>query len=213
MEKWICKVCGYAQHGEKAPDRCPQCGAPQSDFFQDGKKNGCAFSIICFIAFLATSILTFLSCRSSVTVDNSPVPAVDIERYLGKWYEVARFDHSFERDLVQCTANYSLREDGTIIITNRGKKNGEWKTSIGKGKLTETSGRLRVSFFGPFYSDYSILMLAPDYSYALVGGNGDNYLWILSRTPQLKQETRELIIKEARKRGYKTDSLIWVEQK
>ena len=98
------------------------------------------------------------------------------------------------------------------MVVNRGWKDGEWNTSEGKAKLTEKPGLLRVSFFGPFYSDYRIMMLAPDYSYSLVGGNGDNYLWILSRTPQLNPETRSDILREAQRRGYKTENLIWVDQ-
>lgn len=211
MEKWICKDCGYTQYG-KAPDRCPQCGAPKSKFYQEGQSKGCLFSVISTIVMLTVVIFSFCACSSTLTVDNTAVSSVDLNRYLGQWYEVARFDHSFERDMEQCTATYTMREDGKIKVLNKGMKHGEWKTSEGKAKLTDHPGILRVSFFGPFYSDYRILMLAPDYSYALIGGNSDNYLWILSRTPQLEEIMRNRIIKEAQRRGYKTEKLIWVQQ-
>ena len=213
MKKWVCEVCGYTHHGEGAPDRCPQCGASKSRFYMKEKRRWSIMSILAILVILAALCFTFFACRSTVTVDNSTVKAVNLDRYLGKWYEVARFDHRFERDLVQCTATYALNDDGKITVTNRGWKDGEWKTSVGKGKVTDNPGVLRVSFFGPFYSDYRIMMLAPDYSYALVGGNGDNYLWVLSRTPALKPDDREAVIGEARRRGYKTENLIWVDQK
>lgn len=212
MEKWICKACGYIHRGDDAPERCPQCGAPQSKFYPEGKDNGCAFSMIFIIITLSAMALTLFSCRTTKTVDNSAVKALNLNRYLGKWYEIARFDHRFERDMMLCSATYTMRDDGTITVENKGMKHGKWKTSIGRAKLTDVPGVLRVSFFRPFYSDYRVLMVAPDYSYALVGGSNDKYLWILSRTPQLDKETRGKIILEARFRGYKTENLVWVEQ-
>lgn len=181
-------------------------------FFQEGKTSGCLFSFIATIIMMTVSIFSFFSCCSTLTVDNTAVKNVDLNRYLGQWYEVARFDHSFERDMEQCTANYSMREDGKIKVLNQGIKNGKWKTSEGKAILTDHPGILRVSFFGPFYTDYRILMLAPDYSYALIGGNSDDYLWILSRTPQLDEIMRNRLIQEAQRRGYQTEDLIWVQQ-
>lgn len=212
METWICSVCGYEHYGEEAPERCPKCGAPKAQFYKKGKGRGCAFGFL--LTTVLTAVMTTLfACHSTVTVDNSVVTRLDLNKYLGKWYEVARFDHGFERDMVQCTADYALQDDGTIKVTNRGLKNGKWKTSVGKAKVTEMPGVLRVSFFGPFYSDYRIMMVAPDYSYALIGGASDNYLWILSRTPQIKDSTRDQLLREARRRGYQTSNLIWVDQK
>lgn len=176
------------------------------------KKKGYALTIFLILAMLSTVFTVFFACRTTTTVDNSSVKKLDLNRYLGKWYEVARFNHRFERDMQQCTATYSLQGDGTIKVVNNGVKNGKWKTSVGKAKMTETPGVLRVSFFGPFYSDYRVLMLAPDYSYALVGGSDDDYLWILSRTPKLKNDVIEKIVSEAHRRGYDTENLIWVEQ-
>lgn len=159
-------------------------------------------------------VVIFLVFRysTSLTVDNSTVRAVDLNRYMGKWYEIARFDHRFERNLEQCTAHYSIQPNGTIQITNQGIKQGKWHTSIGKGKMTDQPGVLRVSFFGPFYSDYRIMMLDANYNYALIGGESDDYLWILSRTPQLEEDARNEIIQEAERRGYDTHMLIWVKQ-
>lgn len=158
-------------------------------------------------------LMALFSCSSPVTVDNSVVDKVDLNQYQGKWYEIARLDHCFEEGMTHCTATYTLLGDGKVEVKNRGKENGEWKEMEGKGKLTTEPGVLKVSFFGPFYSDYRIMMLAHDYSYALVGGDGDDYLWILSRTPKLKQDTIDKIVHEANVRGYNTTKLIWVEQK
>lgn len=151
------------------------------------------------------------SCRGQ-KVDNSTVRSLDLERYLGTWYEIARFDHSFERGLIHAKAQYSLNSDGTIAVTNSGMKNGKYKESIGKVKLTKTAGRLRVSFFGPFYSDYRVMMLSKDYKYALVGSKSPGYLWILSRTPEVPEDVLNTILDVASGRGYDTDKLIWVEQ-
>lgn len=151
------------------------------------------------------------SCKAQ-KVDNSTVKALDLDRYLGAWYEIARFDHSFERGLTHARAFYLLNEDGTITVTNSGMKDGKPKTSVGKAKLTDTVGRLRVSFFGPFYSDYRVMMLSEDYSYALVGSKSADYLWILSRTPVVPEDVLSSIIDEATSRGYDTGKLIWVNQ-
>ena len=210
MEKWTCKVCGYVHHGEEAPERCPQCGAPQTQFVVKRGDAGCAWAII--ILGMTLAGVAVLACRSSLTVDNTAVANVDMKKYLGKWYEIARFDHRFERNMTHCTATYTMKNDGTIKVTNEGKKDGKWKTTNGKARLTDEVGVLRVSFFGPFYSDYRIMKLAPDYSYALVGGGSDDYLWILSRKPQLDEDTRYMLVREAQRRGYQTDKLIWVEQ-
>ena len=151
------------------------------------------------------------------TVDNSTIRAFDPDRYLGQWYEIARYDHSFERDLVGCTAEYSFRKDGKIRVLNSGHLktlDGPYKESVGKARLKRNGkpGQLQVSFFGPFYGDYYILDLAPDYSYSVVGSSSPKYLWILSRTPQLSPEVRSKILSNLQKRGYDTEKLIWVKQ-
>lgn len=162
--------------------------------------------------FASLIALLLVACGTSTKVDNTPVASLDLQRYLGDWYELARFDHSFERGLDFCKANYALREDGKIAVTNTGIKDGEQKTSNGKAKTTDTPALLRVSFFGPFYSDYRVMLLDPDYGWALVGSKSAKYLWILSRTPELPQETLDTILAEAQRRGYDTGKLIWVKQ-
>ena len=147
-----------------------------------------------------------------LTVDNSVIEEVDLNRYVGEWYEIARFDHRFERGMEQTKATYTLREDGKIDVLNTGIKDGKPKTAEGKAKLTDTPAILRVSFFGPFYSDYRIMLLDSAYQYALIGSGTDDYLWLLSRTPQLSEEAKETLLNEAQQRGYDTDKLIWVKQ-
>lgn len=157
-------------------------------------------------------LLRLLTGRSKLTVDNSVITDFDLNRFLGDWYETARFDHRFERGMQKTKAKYTLRKDGKVDVLNSGVKNGKPSEAKGVAKLTGTPGLLRVSFWGPFFSDYRILLLDKDYQYALIGGSSDKYLWILSRTPQLTDEVKEKILAEARFRGYDTTGLIWVEQ-
>ena len=145
------------------------------------------------------------------SIDNQPV-AISLNKYLGKWYEIARFDHSFERDMQKVTAEYKLLPDGNIQVINSGYRDGKFKETIGKAKTTDISGLLRVSFFMNFYSDYRVLMIDKDYQYVLVGSNSPKYLWILSRTPQLSNDVLQNIINVAKEKGYDTDKLIFVEQ-
>ena len=161
---------------------------------------------------LVSSLALAEGCASTLKVDNAPVAALDLNRYLGEWYEIARFDHSFERGVEQAKANYTQNADGTIKVVNTGIRDGKPKTAIGKGKKTDTPGLLRVSFFGPFYADYRVMMIDEDYTYALVGSGGADYLWILSRTSGLSETAKSELLYEARRRGYDTDKLIWVRQ-
>ena len=161
------------------------------------------FSIICAL---------LPACAKAQQVDNTPVGNLDLEKYLGQWYEIARFDHSFERGVEFAKAEYSLMDNGKIKVVNSGIRDGKVKASEGKAKTTDTDGLLRVSFFGPFYSDYRILMLDDDYRYALVGSGSPKYLWILSRTPQIPDDVKASLLLEARLRGYDVGDLIWVKQ-
>ena len=161
--------------------------------------------------FMALAAMFFSACDAT-EIDNSTVKAVDLNRYLGSWYEIAKYDHVFERGLDYAMANYTLRDDGKIDVLNTGIKDGRAKDAKGIAKTTNIPGLLKVSFFGPFYSDYRIMMLDTNYQYVLVGGSNDKYLWILSRTPQLDEATKALILAEADKRGYDTSKLIWVKQ-
>ena len=164
-----------------------------------------------------TILVSFLAltagCVSVPKVDNAPVAVLDLNRYLGEWYEIARFDHSFERGVERAKAKYSLKDDGTIEVVNSGIKDGKPKTAIGKGKTTDTPGLLRVSFFGPFYADYRVMLIDKDYSHALVGSGSADYLWILSRTPRWPEAAKFELLAEAQRRGYDAGKLIWVEQK
>ena len=162
--------------------------------------------------FIVLAAIAVAGCVSGPKVDNAPVAALDLNRYLGEWYEIARFDHSFERGIERAKANYMLNEDGTIKVVNSGVKDGKSKTAIGKGKRTDTPALLRVSFFGPFYADYRVMKIDADYTYALVGSGGADYLWMLSRTPKLADDAKSELLVEARRRGYDTDKLIWVKQ-
>lgn len=162
--------------------------------------------------FTLSVLLSLLMGCSKQTVDNSVVTDFDLNRFLGSWYEIARFDHKFERGMEQTKAMYVLRDDGKVDVLNTGIKNGEHSEAKGLAKLTDTAGLLRVSFWGPFYSDYRIMLLDNDYQYALIGSGSDDYLWILSRTPRISDETKTQILAEAQKRGYDTTKLIWVKQ-
>lgn len=161
---------------------------------------------------MALSAMLFTGCESA-KLDNSTVKSVDLNRYLGSWYEIARFDHSFERGMEYAMAHYTMRDDGKIDVLNTGIKDGRAKDAKGIAKTTNQQGLLRVSFFGPFFSDYRIMLLDENYQYVLVGGSTNRFLWILSRTPQLDEATLSLILAEADRRGYDTTRLLWVKQK
>jgi apolipoprotein D and lipocalin family protein len=159
----------------------------------------------------------FLSGCAGIPEDLKPVVEFDITRYLGTWYEIARLDHSFERGLEKVSANYSLRNDGGIRVINKGydPKKGTWKDAEGKAYFLDTPavGRLKVSFFGPFYGGYNIIELDKQhYQYALVCGPDKSYLWILSRTPDMDKDLLKLLISKAKMLGFKTESLIFVNQ-
>lgn len=164
---------------------------------------------------MAAILLSALSGSAKpYDIDRSTVSDVDLKRYMGRWYEIARFDHSFERNLSYCEAFYAMQDDGTISVVNTGinTNNEHRKTSYGKAKLGDRPGQLRVSFFWFFYSDYNILALDDNYDWALIGSRSPKYLWILARTPSLSQETTEHITAIAKERGYDTSKLIWVKQ-
>lgn len=144
--------------------------------------------------------------------DNSVVTNFDLNRFLGDWYEIARFDHRFERGLDGTMASYSLRGDGKVSVLNTGMKDGKPTKAKGIAKITDLPAHFRVSFWGPFYSDYRIMLIDENYQYALIGGGSDDYLWILSRTPQISADAYSRILAEAKRRGYDTDKLIRVNR-
>jgi len=150
-------------------------------------------------------------------IDTSTVKSLDLNRYLGTWYEIARFPHTFEKDLVWVTATYSLRDDGKIRVVNQGYRNspdGRLKKATGKAKIPDPDApaRLKVSFFLFFYSDYFVMELGDDYQYAMIGSKSPDYFWILSRTPQMKSETYEMLLARAEERGYDLSRLVKVPQ-
>ncbi len=167
-----------------------------------------------FIALV--SGMFFSGCAGS-TADLAAVTDFQPEKYMGVWYEIVRLPHYFERGLDHVQAEYTLKPDGMIQVVNSGQRNGENRRIVGKAKLKDPKarplkGELRVSFFGPFYSDYRIIELAPDYSYAVVTGSSRDYLWILSRQPALPQEQLQKILDRLNKVGFKIDQLEYPRQ-
>jgi len=160
----------------------------------------------------------FLAGCADVPDHIQPINGFELNRYLGTWYEIARLDHSFERGLQQVTANYSLRSDGGVKVTNKGfnldKK--KWKEAEGKAYFVGEPdiGQLKVSFFGPFYGGYNIIELDKEgYQYSLVCGPNLSYLWILARDPNLDQQTVDSLVAKARSLGFETDKLIFVRHR
>lgn len=171
------------------------------------------------LVFLITGFF-FSSCKiQEPMIDNRVVKSLDLNNYLGTWYEIARYDHSFEKGLVGVTANYSLRKDGKIKVVNSGYKNtltGKYSQAIGKAKIPDPinePAKLKVSFFLFFYGDYFVMELDENYQWALIGSNSDRYLWILSRTPKIEEELYSELLQKLIKRGYDVTKLIKVEQK
>lgn len=143
----------------------------------------------------------------------APVDGFEPARFLGRWHEVARLDHRFERGLQAVTADYALRPDGGIDVTNRGLDcaSGQWREAEGRAYFVRGPevGQLRVSFFGPFYSGYNVVLLDPEYGFALVAGNDRSYLWILSRTPALPEATLRDLVAAAARLGFPTGELLY----
>ncbi|MFO8045668.1 MAG: lipocalin family protein [Halomonas sp.] len=145
-----------------------------------------------------------------------PVTGFELDRYLGEWYEIARLDHSFERGLDCVTADYSRRTDGGVRVLNRGVKLDEGEASEAEGRAyfigDEDVGRLKVSFFGPFYGGYNVLALDDDYQWSLVAGPDRDYLWILARTPTLPDATYRALVERAERLDFPVEELIEVKQ-
>lgn len=162
-------------------------------------------------------LLTFLTGCTGVPEGVTPVRDFELHRYLGKWYEIARLDHSFERGLEQVTAEYSLRSDGSVDVINRGysPKDGRWHEAEGKARVVgkPNVGHLKVSFFGPFYSSYVVFELdTTNYQYAFVSGNSKSYLWLLSRTPTVSDALLTRFRTRAGKLGFPVNELVYVVQ-
>jgi len=168
------------------------------------------------LIFLLNTVIIIIGLSSCNTIPEGviAVKPFNKERYLGKWYEIARLDFKYERDLNNTTAEYSLNTDGTIKVDNRGynTKKREWKQAIGKAKFigNDDVAMLKVSFFGPFYSGYNVIALDSGYRYALISGASFKYLWILSRETSIPDDIKIKYLKIAEDYGYNTSALLWI---
>ena len=168
-----------------------------------------------YLYVLLSLLPLFLSGCVGLPDGIQPVEDFSLQRYLGTWHEIARLDHSFERGLTRVTAEYSLNEDGSVKVINRGydAAKGRWKTAEGKARFAESAdlGYLQVSFFGPFYGSYVVIALDQTaYQYALVCGPNRKYLWLLARQADLDAATRTMLLERARELGFAVDKLIFV---
>lgn len=153
-------------------------------------------------------------CRSNsdgAVIDNRTVQTFDVARFMGKWYEIARYDHRFEEGMTRVSATYTLLDDGRIEVLNSGYKDGKYKEIKGKAKQPNPAdpGKLKVSFFLWFYSDYYVLILDPEYRYVVIGSSSDKYLWIMSRQPDLAENVIRDLLDQLRERGYDTAKLVY----
>lgn len=167
-------------------------------------------------ALLWAALIGLASC-TSLPENIEPVTGFEAERYLGTWYEIARLDHSFERGLSNVRAKYSRNEDGSIKVINRGynEEKGQWEEADGRAVFVEdkNTAHLKVSFFGPFYASYVVFELDKQaYSYAYVTGYNRDYLWFLSRTPEVSDEALDAFRKQAKAEGFDLEELIVVDQ-
>ena len=163
---------------------------------------------------LTIMIASFYSC-STIPRGVKAVSPFDKNKYLGKWYEIARFDFRFERGLNNTTAEYSVTDKNVIKVVNRGynSEKNEWKQAVGKAKFVgdDTTAMLKVSFFGPFYSGYNVIAIDNNYKYALVAGESLGYLWVLSRDTSLPEPVKNEFLKIAEDIGFNTSDLLWIE--
>ncbi|MBU1077800.1 MAG: lipocalin family protein [Spirochaetes bacterium] len=169
--------------------------------------------------YLMILISQFISgCTGGDMKSDLPVvDYVDLNRYIGKWYEIARYPNRFQKDCVATTATYSIREDGDIKVLNQCRKvtvDGELDTAEGKAWVVDkkTNAKLKVQFFWPFRGDYWIIMLDKNYKYSIVSDPDRKFLWILSRTPQMEQGTYNKIIKKLKSLGFDEKKLIKAPQ-
>ena len=165
---------------------------------------------------LSAALLTLLlsACKSQPTPVAEVVDEFDADRYLGKWYEIARMPHSFEEGLQGVTAEYRLNGDGTLEVTNRGfhVENQEWQTAIGKAEPVENmKAAYQVTFFWPFYGGYYVSWLDDNYQQAIVTSDSHEYFWFLSRTPNVSQSDLDYALAKANEWGYDIDQMIIVD--
>lgn len=164
---------------------------------------------------LSFCLMFFSSCQT-IPPNAKAVHDFDVDRYLGTWYEIARIDFKYEKDLIYTTATYSKNEDGSIAVLNRGynKVKDEWKEAKGKAKFVDKTdeAKLKVSFFGPFYAGYNVVALDAEYKHALVAGKNLDYLWVLSREKEIPESVKQNYLNVARGIGYDVSRLIWIKQ-
>lgn len=166
------------------------------------------------MAVLLAGMLPMNACAKANLV-NSATDEFSLSKYLGVWYEIARFENSFEKGMDNTKAEYLLQDNGKVTVLNSGWSEGKYKIIEGKAKYPDPinePGALRVSFFMFFYSDYDVLMVDEDYQIALVGSKSDKYLWLLSRSPLPDPFLIEMALEVAELNGYDTDKLLWVDQ-
>lgn len=179
-------------------------------------KNKMYISVLSVVALLLLTLVAFSAMSRTIPKGAVAVTGFSAQKYLGTWYEIARFDFYFERGLSRTTAHYSLNNDGSIKVVNRGydaaKK--RWKEAQGRAKFvgSEDVAMLKVSFFGPFYAGYNVVALDKEYRYALVIGKNLDYMWLLSREKTMPEDVIANYISIAQKIGFDTSKLIWVEQ-
>lgn len=158
-------------------------------------------------------LLCCLAACTSVPKGIEPVSELNINRYLGQWYEIARLDHSFEKGLSKVTATYRIRDDGGVDVVNKGwsVKTNTWKEAEGVAyRVGESNGHLKVSFFGPFYGAYVVFELGENYDYAFVTGPNRKYLWLLSRKPEVNTKLLSRFKQSAKEKGFDLNNLILV---
>ncbi|MBE2254100.1 MAG: lipocalin family protein [Myxococcus sp.] len=170
---------------------------------------------------LTCAALVLVSCKTSTTErlglpPLTTVPKVELNRYLGTWYEIGSFPQSFQKGCTGTTATYSLREDGLIRVENRCRKDaldGPENVAVGRARVVDPSGaKLEVSFFGPFWGDYWVIDLAEDYSFAVVGNPSRDYLWVLSRRPTMPAEVLEGIRARLAEKSYTLERFVMTTQ-
>ncbi|AOT11270.1 lipocalin [Pseudoalteromonas luteoviolacea] len=172
--------------------------------------------LIPFLKVCVLGAVFLLTACTGVPEGVAPVKNFDLQRYQGMWYEIARLDHRFERGMQNVTATYSLNQDGSVAVVNRGYVTDEntWKQAEGTAKFVsdESVGHLKVSFFGPFYGSYVVFKLdQAHYQYAYVTSYDKDYLWLLARTPQVPEAVLQDFQETAKKLGYAIDALIYME--
>lgn len=181
------------------------------------KENHMKLSKLLTVLYASFSSIVLLGCSTKIPKGIEPVTDFQADKYLGKWYEIARIDNRFEKNMINVTADYSLRDDGGIKVVNRGfdTSSQKWAESVGKAFFVKSPdiGALKVSFFGPFYGGYNIVKLDKDYQTVLIAGSNKEYLWILSRNACISDETKQAYVKKAAEIGYDTALLNFEIQK